>query len=388
MSLAFLFRSAACETSFGTAAKIQIPLLFKDTMSILTAEQHVLGHPDGDIIARGSRQTMPEVKPRISLIISNFNGKDTTDRCVQSVVQYTAYPQERLRILVVDDGSVDGSVSVLRQRFDGKIELLEMNQNVGFIKANNAAITYALESHQPDYVMLLNNDTEAVQPDWLARLVETAERCGERMGIICPQLIFPDGRVQWSGRPRERNTIALILQTVTARLNPGFATKDSAKHEVIEVNTASGACMLIKSALIRRIGLLDVSLAPAFQEDVEYSFRTWRAGFNVLYRPDIKVVHHERVSFEGRRNPEAAKNKKYWTVRNSMLVCFKYFGIGRTLAFGLPIFAIQALFDPKNKRKKLGITNIALAGNPIASLATLWISGLDAFRIYQSEKLV
>lgn len=139
---------------------------------------------------------MPEAKPLISLIISNFNGKDTTSRCVQSVTQYTAYPQERLRILIVDDGSTDGSASFLRQHFYGQIELLEMKQNLGFIKANNAAITHALESHQPDYVMLLNNDTEVVQTDWLARLVETAERCGDYMGLICPQLVFPDGRVQ------------------------------------------------------------------------------------------------------------------------------------------------------------------------------------------------
>jgi len=330
---------------------------------------------------------MGEEKPLISLIISNFNGKDTTDRCVQSVVQGTTYPKERLRILVVDDGSADGSASFLRQRYDGQIELLEMKRNVGFIKANNAAIAHALESHKPDYVMLLNNDTQVIQADWLAGLVETAERCGEHMGIICPQLVFPDGRVQWSGRARERNTIALILQTVTARLNPGFATQDHAQHGIMQVNTASGACMLIKSALIRRIGLLDVSLAPAFQEDVEYSFRTWRAGCSVLFRSDIKVIHHERVSFEGRKNSEAAKNKKYWTVRNSMLVCFKYLGTWRTLGLGLPIFAAQALFDPKDKRKKLGITNITLAGNPIASLATLWNSFLDAFRLYQSEKL-
>ena len=262
-----------------------------------------------------------------------------------------------------------------------------MKRNVGFIKANNAAIAHALESHKPDYVMLLNNDTQVIQADWLAGLVETAERCGEHMGIICPQLVFPDGRVQWSGRARERNTMALILQTVTARLNPGFATQDNEQRGVTQVNTAPGACMLIKSALIKRIGALDVSLVPAFQEDVEYRFRTWRAGFKVLYRSDVKVIHHERVSFEGKRNPEAEKSKKYWTVRNSMLVCFKYFGIAQTLAFGLPIFTAQALFDPKDKRKKLGITNLALAGDPITGLATLWKSSLDAFRLYQSEKL-
>jgi GT2 family glycosyltransferase len=64
---------------------------------------------------------------------------------------------------------------------------------------NNAAITYVLGSQRPDYVMLLNNDTAVVQTDWLARLIQTVKFCGERMGIICPQLVFPDGRVSRVG---------------------------------------------------------------------------------------------------------------------------------------------------------------------------------------------
>jgi GT2 family glycosyltransferase len=323
-------------------------------------------------------------KPLISIVISNFNGNEITDKCVTSVLERTMYPRDRLRVLVVDDGSTDGSADFLRQRFRGHIELLEMERNLGFIEANNAGIAYVLERYEPDYVMLLNNDTEVVQGDWLTRLVETAEHCGEYMGIIGPQLVFPDGVVQWSGRARERNARALILQTVTARLNPGFATQDNEQRGVIQVNTVSGACMLIKSAVIETIGMLDSLLAPAFQEDVEYSFRTWRAGFKVLYRPDVRVVHHERVSFENKRNAEAVKKRKYWAVRNSMLVCLKYFGTGRTLALGLPIFVIGALFDVKDKRKKLGITNLMLAGDPLESLVTTWNSSFDAFRLYKS----
>jgi GT2 family glycosyltransferase len=325
-------------------------------------------------------------KPFISIVISNFNGNEITDKCVTSVLERTTYPRNRLRVLVVDDGSTDGSVNFFRQRFHDQIELLEMERNVGFIEANNAGIAYALERYEPDYVMLLNNDTEVVQVDWLTRLVDTAERCGEHMGIIGPQLIFPDGAMQWGGRARERNIRALILQTVTARLNPGFATHEHDQRGVIQVNTVSGACMLIKSALIKTIGMLDTLLAPAFQEDVEYSFRTWRAGSTVLYLPDVRVMHHERVSFEDKGNVEAVKKRKYWAVRNSMLVCLKYFGTGRTLALGSPIFVAGALLDVKDKRKKLGITNVTLAGDPLESLVTLWNSSVDAYRLYKFAK--
>lgn len=132
---------------------------------------------------------------------------------------------------------------------------------------------------------------------------------------------------------------------------------------MMRVNTVSGACMLIKSDLIKRIGLLDVAFAPAFQEDVEYSFRTWRAGFNVLYQPDVMVVHRERVSFEGKRNPQAAKNKKYWTVRNSMLVCLMYFSTWRTLGLGLPICSASSV-RPEGQAKKAWNHQYRACGNP------------------------
>jgi GT2 family glycosyltransferase len=288
-------------------------------------------------------------------------------------------------VLVVDDGSTDGSADFLRKRFDGHIDVLRMEDNVGFIRANNAGIAFALERYRPDYVMLLNNDTQVIESDWLARLVGTAEAYGDQMGLICPRLVFSSGHVQWSGRGRERNAIALILQTVTARLNPGFAACDNVEHDVMQVNTVSGACMLIKSALIERIGALDVSLAPAFQEDVEYSFRTWRAGYKVLYQPAVKVVHDERRTFEENTSPEAVKNKKYLAVRNAMVVSLKYFGIYRTFLLGLPIFVVAALLDVKDKYKKLGLTNITLAQGLTGSLATLWKSSVDALRIYKSQ---
>ena len=168
------------------------------------------------------------------------------------------------------------------------------------------------------------------------KLIETAVRYGEKMGLICPKLIFPNGQIQWSGRPREKSTFFLILQTITARYNPGFGAAHEevgAEDAVLEVNTVTGACMLIRSAVIRAIGMFDTALVPAYQEDVEYSFRSSRAGYKVLYLPDVCVVHDERSTYDA-PGSEASRNKKYWQLRNCILVSLRYFGIKKSLLFG------------------------------------------------------
>ncbi|MGZ7180477.1 MAG: glycosyltransferase family 2 protein [Halobacteriota archaeon] len=325
--------------------------------------------------------------PSVSIIIPTYNGKKIIEICLASLFQRTEYPRDRVRVLVVDDGSTDGTDDYLRQKYGGKADLVSLKENVGFIRAINLGMKYCLE-RAPDYIVLLNNDTRIIQDDWLMKLIETAESYGDKMGLICPKLIFPNGQIQWSGRPRETRTFFLILQTITARYNPGFGAasdRGDAEEVVLEVNTVTGACMLIKSNLIKAIGMFDTALVPAFQEDVEYSFRSWRAGYKVLFRPDVRVVHNERSSYES-RNSEAARNRKYWQLRNCIVVSLKYFGIMKALLFGSPIYLAAALFDVRNKNEPLGIVNLKLASSLTECFRVLFKSVHDALAIYQSEQ--
>jgi|SRR5665647_457388 GT2 family glycosyltransferase len=326
--------------------------------------------------------------PSVSIVIPTYNGKDLLDSCLASLFQRTKYSRDRLRVVVIDDGSTDGTDNYLQQEYAEKVELISLKENVGFIRASNLGMTYCLQ-HEPDYILLLNNDTRIVQDDWLKKLIKTAESYGDQMGLICPKLIFPNGQIQWSGRPRETRTFFLILQTITARHNPGFGAANepsNAEEVVLEVNTVTGACMLIKSDLIRVLGMFDTALVPAFQEDVEYSFRSSRAGYKVLYRPDVCVVHDERSSYES-RNSEAERNRKYWQLRNCIVVSLKYFGISKSLVFGSPIYLVAALFDVRDKNRPLGILNLKLANSLTECFRTLYQSVHDALTIYQAEQL-
>jgi GT2 family glycosyltransferase len=322
--------------------------------------------------------------PSVSIIISTYNGKKILDTCLSSLFQKTDYPRERMRVVVVDDGSIDGTCDFVQQKYLGEVSIIRLEENLGFIRANNKAIQHCLEDGS-DYVLLLNNDTRFIQNDWLKKLIETSESCG-LVAAISPTLVFPNRQIQWSGRPREDRTFFLILQTITCRNNPGFGIDSSNKcaEDVQEVDTATGACMLMKSDVIRAIGMFDTTLSPAYQEDVEYSFRAWRAGFKVLYRPDSFVIHEERLSHDS-PDSEASRKKKYWQLRNCMIVSFRYFGLAKALVFGAPIYIVTALFDVRDKHKGLTVSNLRLASGLGGALRVLHRSTVDALTVYLTE---
>ena len=154
----------------------------------------------------------------------------------------------------------------------------------------------------------------------------------------------------------------MIFQTISAGFNPGVG-KDTEEAPyasfVGEANTVSGACMLIRTTLFEEIGVLDERLAPMFEEDVEYCFRSWRSGFKVIYRGDVDIIHDESYTIE-KYNVDLQHRKTYWALRNSMIVSRTYFGLWKTVVFGFPIYLPYTLLDKKDKSLGLKIGNLRL----------------------------
>lgn len=303
--------------------------------------------------------------PRVSIIILNWNGKKMINNCLASLFNITDYPKDKLDIIVIDNGSTDGSSDFIKMIYRDRVHLVNFKNNLGFIKGNNFGINYAINILNADFILLLNNDTEIIQKDWLLKLIEVAIS-DEQIGVVGPKLIFPNKKIQWCGRRREKNPLFLILQTVSARFNPGFGEhEEDAKlaRFIGEVNTISGACMLVKSKLIKDIGLLDISLCPMYQEDVEYSLRAWKMGYRVIYVGDVSVVHYEGYNKEISNGSLDDNERLFWALRNSMIVSVKYFGFIKTLFIGMPIFFATVFLDKKSKYEKVSIRNIRLRAN-------------------------
>lgn len=325
--------------------------------------------------------------PKISIIILNWNGGDIVDKCVNSLINKTIYPKDNLDIVLVDNASSDGSLKNLKEKYGNMLYIIPLKRNLGFIRGNNIGMKYALKRFNCDYILLLNNDIEIIEIDWLKKLVSLAET-DRYIGIIGPKLIFPNGRIQWCGRKREKKAFFLIAQTLTARFNPGFGMPEelaTCSNFIGEVNTISGACMLIKTELINKLGLLDLRLAPMYQEDVEYSYRAWKNGYKVIYRGDVKLIHHEGYSSENNKftHNDIQLCKYYWATRNSLIVCFSYFGKIKTFVFGLPIYILIAIFEKKDKTCKVNFLNIKVKKDIDKSLGLLAISIKKALERYE-----
>ncbi len=206
----------------------------------------------------------------VSIIILNWNGLDFTKKCLEAIERNTFYsPYE---IIVVDNGSRDGSIEFLRQKKnDGKITLIENPGNRGFAGGNNQGI----DASKGDYIFLLNNDT-TVNGHWLGSLVRVIEAY-DKAGIVGCKLVYPSGKLQHAG----------------AKIDDAGIARQLPEGEEREVEYVTGAALMIKREVINKIGKLDEGFNPIYFEEVDWCYRAWRAGFSVIYTPDTIIVHHE-----------------------------------------------------------------------------------------------
>ncbi len=209
------------------------------------------------------------------VVIPNWNGADMIASCLESLQKQT----EKCQIIVIDNGSTDDSVNLIKKRFP-KVTLLEFPDNAGFAGGVNRGIRYALEQGA-EYIALFNNDAVA-NKDWLKELVTEAKE-HPQAGIVTGKLLRTDKKhIDSTGDfytiwglpfPRGRN------QLDTGQFD-----------EPEEVFGGSGGASLYRAGLFRQIGLFDEDFF-AYYEDVDISFRAQMAGWKVRYTPHALAYH-------------------------------------------------------------------------------------------------
>ena len=212
--------------------------------------------------------------PTASIIIPHWNGKQHLDDCLNSLRQQTF---SNFEVLLVDNGSVDGSQAYVRAHFP-EVTLVELGRNHGFTGACNAGWARACG----DIIILLNNDTQ-VEPNWLAEIVAAFEQHPEA-GIVASKMLLFDKRdhfhtagdfVRWDGTPGNR----------------GVWQQDVGQYDIIEpVFSACGGSSAYQRKLLEQIGFLDNDFFFSC-EDVDMSWRAQLAGWQVLYVPTAIVYH-------------------------------------------------------------------------------------------------
>ncbi len=241
--------------------------------------------------------------PLVYIIILNWNNAPDTIECLKSL-QESSY--QYAVTVVVDNGSTNDSVKEIHDRFPS-IEILELEENVGYAAGNNVGIQYALDKGA-DYVLILNNDT-LVAPDMLAELINFAEsKPGAGMvgpRVYCADLddtIFADGSyIDW-GKGKT--------------INRGMFQKPSTEIGIKgpeQVDFITGCGVLVSKKFLEAAGGFDPIYFLNF-EDVDWGLRARRLGFEVWFNPDA-IMWHKVSGTLGQASP----TNTYYMTRNGLL---------------------------------------------------------------------
>ena len=235
------------------------------------------------------------------MIIPNYNGASLLPGCLEAVLAQTLPPSE---VIVVDDGSTDGSQDLVRARFP-QVKLLALPDNVGFCRAANEGLRAA----RGDLLALLNNDAEP-ERGWLAALAE-ALVVHPDVGACASKMLFYDQRSLL-------NSAGLFVRADGMARDIGYGQPDGPQFSVpATVFGASGGAALYRRELLNEVGLFDEDLV-AYGEDVDLAFRAQWRGWACLYVPTAVVYHRVGATY-GRESPGTA----FYRSRNALIVLLK-----------------------------------------------------------------
>jgi len=231
----------------------------------------------------------------LSVVVVSFNGRDYLRRCLASVLEDTKGISSEL--IVVDNASRDGSAQMVEAEFP-QAALIRLPVNVGFAAGCNRGI----EQATGEFVLLLNPDTELAE-DAFSPMVDYCRR-NPSVGILGPKLLNSDGSLQLSCRRFPSHLTSLFnRRSVLTRLFPRnpfsrrYLMTDWAHNRIQPVDWLSGACAMLRREMVERIGAMDEGYFM-YIEDVDLCYRAHRAGYQVVYFPQVAVTHHIGKSTE------------------------------------------------------------------------------------------
>lgn len=226
--------------------------------------------------------------PLSCIVVLNWNGAEDTRACLESLVGILS---PSCRLLVVDNGSTDGSVERIREAF-ADIELLLLPSNIGYAGGNNAGFRRVQELGA-EFVIFLNNDT-LVDAGFCAPLVETLQR-NPSAGIAVPKIFYLD-------RPDTLWYAGGVVNLSTGLIrHVGIRKKDAPQFDRPGVTGyATGCCFAMRCRDFEAVGGFDEGFRM-YAEDVDLSLRIRSRGMTINYVPSSRVWH--KVSASLTRSP-------------------------------------------------------------------------------------
>lgn len=240
---------------------------------------------------------------RVFIITLNWNGKDDTLECLASLRKLD---HPNLVIVVVDNGSIDGSASAIRSQFPD-VTIIENKKNLGYARGFNTGLQYAYEKGA-DYFLVLNNDT-VVDPQAVTELVRTAQR-HKKVGFVT-------GKVYWYAKPD-------VLQTVGRYGDPdelagghiGSGEVDHGQYnKEQEYDFVDDIFLLVSREVYETVGGYDSHFFLYFEE-TDWCARVRKAGYSILFTPKARIWHKGNI---GGPSTDLSPLRHYYMARNKII---------------------------------------------------------------------
>ena len=222
-------------------------------------------------------------RPLVSIIIPNKDHVDDLSRCVESIINLSTY--DNYEIVIVENNSETAEIRTSRHP---RVQVVEYKGDFNYSKINNFGVQYA----KGEYLLLLNNDTEVITPDWMEELLMYAMR--KDVGVVGAKLYYPDKTIQHAGI-----VIGLGAHRTAGHThyripeaNVGYMGRLCYAQDVTAV---TGACMMVSKALYEELGGLDESFTVALN-DVDFCLRVREKGFLNIFTPFAELYHYESKS--------------------------------------------------------------------------------------------
>lgn len=229
----------------------------------------------------------PENEPLVSIIIPTKDHSDVLKTCVDSVLNKTTY--NNYEIIIIENNSTESETFAyyeeLEKKHADRIRVEYWPAEFNFSKLINFGVSKA----KGDFLLLLNNDTEVITPEWIERMVGICSR--EDVGVVGVRLYFRDETIQHAGVCVSGGVAGLLGRNLPKGSWGYFAFADAMQ----DMSAVTAACMMTKRGVFESVGGFSEELAVAFN-DIDYCLKVRDKKLLVVYTPEVELFHYESLS--------------------------------------------------------------------------------------------
>ena len=252
-----------------------------------------------------------KAQDKVSIIIPNKDEKEALKTCIDSIIKKTRY--SNYEIVIVENNSTSEEIFAYYKELEAykQIKVVTWKDKFNYSAINN----FGAKHCDGTYLLLLNNDTEILEEDWLERLLADAQQDG--IGIVGAKLLYPDRTIQHAG-------VVIGLGGVAGHVFSGYMGDDVGYFARAQLQQdlggVTGACMMVRRSVYEEVGGLEEAIAVAFN-DVDFCLKVRKAGYRIMYEPGVVLLHYESKSRGVEDTPE--KQKRFEGEVNYMLKKWK-----------------------------------------------------------------